>query len=191
MSRRPARPRFIVSLAIVLAGICLYLLESEQNNTAEYVGSDVLKPSHFISNARFVYYNKEGEIKLDVEAMRAKYYEAPEEVIEIEAPTIHYLPSQNLKMDLRAKFGRYLPATESLILKDAVELSREDKTFGEVQILTETLYLDAEKRFISTDQLVTIKQNKSQLTSYGLEASLNDKKLQLVDRVRGYYETTP
>lgn len=123
--------------------------------------------------------------------MRAKYYEAPEEVIEIEAPTIHYLPSQNLKMDLRAKFGRYLPATESLILKDAVELSRADKTFGEVQILTETLYLDAEKRFISTDQLVTIKQNNSQLTSYGLEASLNDKKLQLVDRVRGYYETTP
>jgi LPS export ABC transporter protein LptC len=94
-------------------------------------------------------------------------------------------------MDLRAKFGRYLPATESLILKDAVELSRADKTFGEVQILTETLYLDAEKRFISTDQLVTIKQNNSQLTSYGLEASLNDKKLQLVDRVRGYYETTP
>ncbi len=191
MSRRPARPRFIVSLAIVLAGICLYLLESEQNNTAEYVGSDVLKPSHFISNARFVYYNKKGEIKLDVEAMRAKYYEAPEEVIEIEAPTIHYLPSQNHKMDLRAKFGRYLPATESLILKDAVELSRADKTFGEVQILTETLYLDAEKRFISTDQLVTIKQNDSQLTSHGLEASLNDKKLQLVDRVRGYYETTP
>jgi LPS export ABC transporter protein LptC len=72
-----------------------------------------------------------------------------------------------------------------------VELSRADKTFGEVQILTETLYLDAEKRFISTDQLVTIKQNNSQLTSYGLEASLNDKKLQLVDRVRGYYETTP
>ncbi len=191
MPRRPARPRFIVSLAIALAGICLYLLESEQNNTAEYVGSDVLKPSHFIRDARFVYYNKEGEIKLDVEAMKAKYYEAPEEVIEIEAPTIHYLPSQNLKMDLRAKFGRYLPATESLILKDAVELSRADKTFGEVQILTETLYLDAEKRFISTDQLVTIKQNNSQLTSYGLEASLNDKKLQLVDRVRGYYETTP
>ena len=74
MSRRPrpARSRFIVSLAIVLAGICLYLLESEQNNTAEYVGSDVLKPSHFINNARFVYYNKEGEVKLDVEAMGAK-----------------------------------------------------------------------------------------------------------------------
>lgn len=188
MARRyRPRSRFLLPLLIAVVGLVLYYTDDINQSTLLIKKAGENQPTAFAEGTHLVEYGDDGSPKLDVRSVRSIYFDDAQLVL-TELPEIHFTNEQGDSAVLKAKQGEYRPSQQTLELIDDVELQRQDATGTTLTLNTENLLVDLDKNFISSSQEVTIEQNRHKLSSLGIKASLNDKKLVLPARVRGVYD---
>ena len=145
------------------------------------------KPNAFAEGTELKEFNEDGELQLLIKTQRSYYYEN-ENLIETERPLIDYINETGEQFTLNARDGQYQTDTGLLTLQNKVLMSRRGETNDLITFETEDLRIDTVNDFISTPGKVKITQNHNNLTSLGLKASLNDRKIELPQRVRGTYD---
>jgi lipopolysaccharide export system protein LptC len=187
MARYRPRSRFVVPLIISLFGLTMFYTSNIEQSVALRENNNQDRATAFIEGAVLTEYSETGEVKLRVEAARAFYFES-KNLIKAESPHIDYLNETGQKIQLTAESGSYSTISELLTLQNKVEFERFDPENGNLVMLTEDLEVDAANDFISTTHDVTIRQNNHTLSSLGIQASLNDKRIELPAKVRGTYD---
>ncbi len=187
MARYRPRPRFIIPLIISLFGLAMFYTSSLEQTVALQAEKNQDKPTAFIEGAVLTEYSETGDVQLRIEAVKAFYFES-KNLIKADAPKIDYLNNEGQTILMTSESGTYSTDTELLTLQNKVELQRLDPENGDLVMLTEDLNIDAANDFISTKHDVTIRQNNHTLSSLGIQASLNDKRIELPAKVRGTYD---
>ena len=176
---------------ILIVSLCLYWAmniaqDAQKKQTADTISSDqTVKPSAFLINSTFFLYNTKGQSS-EIHAKKA-YFFSNSEFIKIDQPSFLSTANTEIKYTLSANSGDYHPTAETLLLTgnvSAQQITREKLIWT---IETEQLLLNYKTGQMSTDEKVIITQGKHSLTAKGLEASMNDKKLNLLSNVRGKY----
>lgn len=147
--------------------------------------NEAVKPSAFLLDSTFFLYNSRGQAS-EVHAQKA-YFFSNTEFIKIDHPSFSSASNTETSYTLDATAGDYHPTNESLLLKGNV---KAQQIIGEKLIWTietEELLLNYKNGHMTTDKKVTITQGKHSLTAEGIDASMNDKKLNLLSKVRGKY----
>lgn len=144
-----------------------------------------IKPSAFLLNSTFFLYNSRGQAS-EIHAKKA-YFFSNSEFIKIDQPSFSSTNDTETRYTLNAKAGDYHPTNETLLLSGNVKAQQitQDKLIWTLE--SEQLLLNYKSGRISTDKEVIISQGMHLLTAEGIEASMNDKKLNLLSKVRGKY----
>lgn len=186
---------------IILLAIASYHLLHENNHssssTFKTAKNKKEKPSAFIRNGEFKIYDKNGNAT-NLSSKKARYFSNPKRIL-IDAPSMSFDTDDKQTITLNAKEGIFHPEEEKLFLKGEVVIQRfapinnaqipSNKT---EQLETWTLKSDEfelnnKTHFISTDQAVTIIKGKSSIHAVGLNAWIDEKKIELVSEVQGHY----
>ncbi|KZY59171.1 hypothetical protein A3742_24720 [Oleiphilus sp. HI0071] len=186
MARLKPRSRFVIPLIVAVFGVSIYYANQLEQKTSLIQEDTTRKPSAFAEGTELKEFNEEGELQLLIKTQRSYYYES-ENLIETERPLIDYVNETGEQFRLDAKDGQYRTDTGMLTLQNEVLMSRVGETNDLITFETEDLRIDTVNDFISTPGKVKITQNHNTLTSSGLKASLNDRKIELPQRVRGTY----
>ena len=187
MARLKPRSRFVIPLIVTVFGVSLYYANQFEQTTPLIPKNTLRKPDAFAQGAVLKEYNSFGERTLTIRTETA-YYFKQEDVIETTSPLIDYINESGEQFVLNAKSGVYKTDSGLLHLEEHVLMSRQDPKNTLVTFETDALQIDTFNDFISTSDEVKITQNRNVLTSQGLKASLNDKKIELPQRVRGVYD---
>lgn len=187
MARFKPRSRFVIPLIVTIFGVSVYYANQLEQKTSLINADTTRKPNAFAEGTELKEFNEKGELQLFIKTERSYYYEK-ENLIETERPLIDYINEAGEQFTLNAQDGQYQTDTGLLTLQDKVLMSRRDQTSDLITFETEDLRIDTVNDFISTPGEVKITQNHNTLTSLGLRASLNDRKIELPHRVRGTYD---
>lgn len=196
---------------IMLLAIASYQLLHESNhaNLSAHKTNEnkAEKPSAFIQNAEFTIYDKNGHAT-QLSSKNAHYYSNPKRIL-IDSPSISFNTSDNQAITLNANTGIFHPEQEKLFLKGNVIIERTpppaslaNESPVKISILTPNNYaeqfetwtlesdefeLNNQTHFISTDQAVTMTKGKSSIQAIGLNAWIDEKRIELLSEVRGRY----
>gem|GEM_PF-2768236 len=196
------------ALLIILLAIASYYFLHENNHTSlttlKTKTNKEEKPSAFISNGEFKIYDKDGNAT-NLSSKKARYFSNPKRIL-IDFPSISFDTNDNQTITLNAKEGIFHPEEEKLFLKGDVIIQRlppstnEDSPTGSSQTLNnsteqfETWTLESDEfelnnqtHFISTDQAVTMTKGKSSIQAVGLNAWIDERKIELLSEVQGRY----
>ncbi len=189
MARFKPRSRFVIPLIVTVFGVSIFYANQLEQKTSLIKEDTTRKPNAFAEGAELKEFNEKGELQLIIKTQRSYYYEN-ENLIETEQPLIDYTNETGEQFTLNAQDGQYQTDTRLLTLQNKVIMSRAGKTYDLITFETKDLRIDTVNDFISTPGKVKISQNDNTLTSLGLKASLNDRKIELSQRVRGIYDAT-
>ncbi len=177
----------LLGIFVLVSGIYLF---SQPDDSKEDLGFDDLgteeRPAAYVEGARFVFFEKDGHADFDLHSSKALYYEKSARII-VSEPRLLLDRGQQETIHLSARSGHYDTQAQTLELSGEVILKRELPGASAMTLETEILKLDKLSRFISTDQVVTIRQGGHELEAKGLQANLDSKKIELLSRVRGHY----
>lgn len=187
MARFRPRSRFVIPLIIVVFGVSIYYTNQIEQKTSLIKEDTTRKPNAFAKGTTLKEFNEDGELQLLIKTQRSYYYEN-ESLIETERPLIDYINETGEQFTLNAQDGQYRTDTGLLTLQNKVLMSRSSQPEDLITFETEDLRIDTANDFISTPGKVKITQNHNTLTSLGLKASLNDRKIELPQRVRGTFD---
>lgn len=187
MARLKPRSRFYIPLLITVLGVSIYYTRDIEQSTSTVSSSEARKPNAFATGTKLKEFNETGELQLEIETA-SSYYFRREQLIETTAPRIRYKNENDEFLNLDAVKGSYLTDQGILELNNEVTLSRVDDSGRALKIEAEDLQIDTQNDFISTSRKVKITQDQHALISEGLKASLNDRKIELPQRVRGIYD---
>ena len=187
MARLKPRSRFVIPLLITLGGVSIYYASHFEQATPIIKESAVRKPNAFAENAELREFNEQGELQLTIKTQISYYYKE-ENLIETDQPSIDFINETGEQFILNAKTGQYNTDNGLLSLQEQVFMSRQDGQSDLITFETEDLQIDTLNDFISTPGEVKITQNDNILTSLGVKASLNGRKIELSQRVRGTYD---
>lgn len=182
---------------ILIVSLCLYWAmniaqDTQKNQTSDAItDNQAIKPSAFLLDSTFFLYNSRGQAS-EIHAKKA-YFFSNSEFIKIDQPSFSSATSfssttnSETRYTLNAIAGDYHPTNESLLLSGNVKAQQITREKLIWTIETEELLLNYKSGLMATDKKVTISQGKHSLTAEGIEASMNDKKLNLLSKVRGKY----
>jgi len=186
---------------IILLAIASYQLLHENNHssstTLKTKKNQEEKPSAFISNGEFKIYDKEGNAT-NFSSKKARYFSNPKRIL-IDYPSISFDTNDNQTITLNAKEGIFHPEEEKLSLKGEVIIQRlppietahsSNSKTEELETWTlksDEFELNNQTHFISTDQAVTMTKGKSSIRAIGLNAWIDEKKIELLSEVQGHY----
>ncbi len=187
MARLKPRSRFVIPLIVTVFGVSIYYANHFEQKTSLIPKNTLRKPDAFAQGAELKEYNELGQLTLTIRTETA-YYFKQEDLIETTQPLIDYINETGERFVLNAAGGTYKTDSGLLQLEERVSMSRQGRENEVITFETDALQIDTLNDFISTSDKVKITQNRNVLTSQGLKASLNDKKIELPQRVRGVYD---
>jgi len=148
----------------------------------------VEEASNFIQNGRFIIYDENG-YSTTLTSTNAEFF-PNSDYVSIQSPSIVLINAAGDKIELSSNRGHYNPKSEKLILNGDVIIFQSSPPEDAWSAKGEEFTLDNKRRFISTDQAVTIKKGMHFLNATGLNAWLDEKKIDLLSKVRGQYVFT-
>lgn len=140
----------------------------------------------FITKGQYTVFNEEGELSSIMKSDEAKHYPVRNNALLIN-PNLLVYREDNPPWRLTADKGEYSMGDENLTLTQNVVITRNEASENPWTLKTESLTLLNKTRFITTQQPVTISDNFSTLDGTGMNAWVDDKKIELTSNVRGNY----
>jgi lipopolysaccharide export system protein LptC len=196
------------TLLIILLAIASYqLLHVSDHKSATPTPNtkhQTSRPSAAINNGTFIIYDKNGR-PTHFTSKKALYFSNPKRIL-IDTPFISFTTNTNQEITLNAREGTFHPDEEKLFLKGGVIIKQHPsstnqntthsstappsvtpKEFGLWTLESEEFELNNQSYFISTDQAVTMTDGKSSIRAIGLNAWIDEKKIELLSEVQGRY----
>ena len=178
----------ILIVAFFLTTIAIFVFnqsDSTPNSEDRTKPGEGVKPSAFIKNGRFTLYDETGYATTLTSSDAVFYPES--DYIEIQSPQITLTSAEGDEIYLKALTGRYHPKAEKLTLNNGVRIEQVSPPDKAWSLTGEKFTLDSKTRFISTSHAVTIKKGSHTMSAIGLQAWLDNKKINLLSKVRGQY----
>jgi len=181
--RRSSLPLFIILIAISL--LYFYYKDQEDILFNDTVASSQNTPSAYIQNGHFVIYNTDG-FATELNSKEAVFYENSD-LVKIKRPIIHLALPSKQKVIITSDSGLLYPQVENIVLEGNVEVVQDKPSNSDWSLKGKDFNFDNNRHFISTEQAVTITSSNASMTSIGLRAWLDNKKIELLSKVRGEY----
>jgi len=178
--------QLLLLLLLTVISVTAFQNTSSLQEPISNTTSTVEQPVAFARNANYISYKNQGEPSMKVSSKESLYYATSGRVL-IDAPVIDLETSDKRIVQLRAKSGIYMTEDEALTLIGEVRLQQKNAGNDPLTLTTERLEFNAATRFISTDQVVKIVKGNNQVNAVGLNASIDDKNIHLLSKVRGRY----
>ena len=175
----------VIALLGIACAIVIFSRDTELPAAKNNIEQAPDKPEAFIEGARFKLYDKNG-FSTTLNSHKALFYKEADDV-EIESPELRLTKPNGDIIELSAQTGKLQPKNEVLTLSGQVEINQifpPDKTWS---IRGSEFLIDNKQSFISSDQAVTIRKDQNTIHALGLEAWLDERRIELVGKVRGQY----
>ena len=203
---KPLGQAFLIAILAIASFYLLHETDHSDDKPSRPIVKQDEKPSAFISNGEFTIYDKNGRAT-NLVSKKARYYTNPKRII-IDSPSISFKTDTNQTITLNAQKGTFHPDEETLFLKGEVIIeqiptaSQETLTISPLQsnqtihhtaepetwtLKSDEFKLNNQSHFISTDQAVTMTKGKSSIRAIGLNAWIDEKKIELLSEVQGHY----
>lgn len=178
--------KYAILLISILAAVLIIWQNSDREiEQTESITSDE-EPNFFIVKGKYTVFDANGEISSVMQSDEAKHYPNRNSAI-LKKPDLLVYREDTPPWRLTADNGEYDMTKESLILSQNVVITKEDELAAPWTLKTESLTYLNNSRFITTKQPVTISDNISVLDGIGMNAWVDDKKIELTSNVRGNY----
>jgi len=180
----------ILIIAFLLTTVAIFVFDESEPDHPATTNSTQTKeqPSNFIQNGRFIIYDENG-YSTTLTSTNAEFF-PNSDYVRIQSPAIDVINASGDRIKLTANSGHYNPISEKLILRGNVSIFQSSPPEDAWSAKGEEFTLDNKRRFISTDQAVTIKKGMHYMNATGLNAWLDEKTIDLLSNVRGQYVFT-
>lgn len=183
--------RQLIRLSLIgIASLLLILAINVADNTSSNEPSAMssynkdLKPSAYLHDSTFNIFDSTGK-RSTLHAKKAYFY-ASKDAITIESPSFSTNSKSN-DLLLTADTGFYHPSEQLLLLEGNVVAKQVSLGDNAWNLYSNTLRLDNQLGLMSTTDKITFTNAVHTFSSTGFEASLTDKEIKLLSRVRGKY----
>lgn len=158
--------------------------ESELTPTANITSDE--EADFFIVKGQYTVFDESGELSSIMKSDEAKHYPVRNNAV-LNKPNVLLYREDNPPWRLTADIGEYDMNNENLTFTQNVVITRNEELERPWTLKTESLTLLNKTRFITTQQPVTISDSVSILEGTGMNAWVDDKKIELTSNVRGNY----
>ena len=178
--------KFILFVASVLAAV-LIIWQNENKDIAAYNNNtEQDEPDFFIVNGKYTLFNEKGNISSVIKSENAKHY-PQKNVATLIKPDLLIYREDNTPWRVTANSGEYDLDQETIELEENVVIIRDEHLATPWKLTTESLTILNKSRYVTTKQAVTISDSVSIMKGIGMNAWLDDKKIELTSNVRGNY----
>lgn len=175
----------IVILSIVAAG-SWYLASTLEDSAQPVDGREVAKRGFYLRDARILGTGGDGALVYEIEADYAE--QGNNDEIAFERVNVRYSPASDVPWVLSADNAVISGNLQKLTLSGHVLAVSERGFSGKTtEIRTEWLELEPENFVAYTDRRVQIRIGERSLTATGMEASLQENRLELKSNVSGKF----
>lgn len=144
------------------------------------------EPDFFIVNGKYTLFNEKGDISSIIKSEKAKHY--PErDIVLLTEPNLLVYREDSTHWRIKAKSGEYDLAQEKIELENNVVIIKDEHLPTPWKLTTESLTIINESRFATTKQAVTISDGMSVMKAIGMNAWIDNNKIELTSNVRGNY----
>lgn len=176
------------SLLIISILATVLIVWQNSDNKIVPIASNTEKeePDFFIVNGKYTVFDADGDVSSIMKSREAKHY-PDQNIALLERPNLLVFREDNTTLRLTADNGKYKMTEENLELINNVTMIRDEQLKAPWTLKTESLTVLNKSRFITTKQPVTISDNVSILEGEGMNAWVDDKKIEITSNVRGNY----
>ncbi|MBT8085256.1 MAG: LPS export ABC transporter periplasmic protein LptC [Woeseia sp.] len=191
MSRKAADPvsaRNLFGIILLLAGAMgsWYLASSLDQGSELADAGNVAQQGFYLRDARILGTGENGNLLYEIEADYAE--QQNEEQIAFDGVKVRYTTASEIPWSLSADRAVISGNQDKLTLSGHVLATSEQGFEGDVtEISTDWLALEPEKYIAYTDRRVRIRIGDRSISATGMEASLQDNRLQLKSNVSGKF----
>lgn len=180
----------IKKYAILIVSIFATIIIIWQNNENEIAPTESIvsedEADFFIVSGQYTVFDEDGELSSIMKSDEAKHYPNRNKAL-LKNPNLLIYREDNPPWRLTAINGEYDMNDENLTFTQNVVITRNEELETPWTLKTESLTLLNKTRFITTKQPVTISDSFSILQGTGMNAWIDDKKIELTSNVRGNY----
>ncbi len=178
--------RYLLLAVSVLAAIAIIWQNDKRISSLPTNGVSEGEPDFFIVKGKYTLFNDRGTISSIMQSQEAKHY-PDRNVALLTQPDLLLYREDNTPWRITAENGEYDLSLEKVELSNNVLLVRDERLATPWTLRTESLTLHNKSRFITTKQPVTISDSVSIMEGIGMNAWIDDKKIELTSNVRGNY----
>ncbi|UZE95203.1 LPS export ABC transporter periplasmic protein LptC [Alkalimarinus alittae] len=178
--------KYAILIVSIFATI-LIIWQNSDNETppsANIIADD--EADFFIVKGQYTSFDEDGNLSSTMKSDEAKHYPKQNNAI-LTKPNLLVYREDSPPWRLTADMGQYDMNDENLTLNQNVVIIRNETLETPWTLKTESLTLLNKSRFITTKQPVTISDKTSILEGVGMNAWIDEKKVELTSNVRGYY----
>jgi len=180
----------IKKYAILIVSVFATIIIIWQNNENDITPTESIvsedEADFFIVKGQYTVFDEEGELSSIMKSDEAKHYPIHNNAL-LKNPNLLIYRKDSPPWRLTADNGEYDMNDENLTFTQNVVITRNEELETPWTLKTESLTLLNKTRFITTKQPVTISDSYSILEGTGMNAWVDDKKIELTSNVRGYY----
>ena len=178
-------------LAAAGAGALAFALMQFWESAATPLQSDTAKQAddridYYLKQPHTTQYNKEGSLQYTLSADQLEHFEISDRG-DLQQPRFTTHRNQQIEWRGHSQQGIVEKGGDKVTLNNQVELKRTTPT--EATITTESVTLFPQREQAKTALDVTLIEPGSRTTGTGMRADFKSGRIQLLDNVRGHYET--
>ncbi len=180
-----------VLLFIAIGTVLIFIWFSEEPLP---IDTDTLsqgeEPDAFMQKGVFREYDEQGNLSILFTSKQGIHFPDSEETI-FGAPKVTIYQNNEASWEVDANRGQYYQDEKKLILQGSVRVQHPRESASVASLSSDQLTLFTETRFITTDQPVRIVDSNNEIAATGMNAWLNEKRIELQSRVKGTYHPIP
>jgi lipopolysaccharide export system protein LptC len=177
---------FLITIICIVIGASLYSENESEQNKPSTTDRQENKASIYAENAKYTFYDENG-FSSHLISKETLFYPKSDK-IQIVEPYATFSNEEGEMIELKSNKGNFDQARNILVLQGEVLIHQDQPADKAWSISGSEFVIDKEQGFISSDQEVTIKQDRSVMTAIGLKGNLHEKRIDLLSNVRGQYE---
>jgi lipopolysaccharide export system protein LptC len=151
-------------------------------------------PYAFMTDIETLEYDNEGKLRYRMITLAAKHYQTdlnkagPKDYTLIEEPQLaFYSENDSAPWHLSAMEGRSDNNGERITLRTNVLAEQQSTSQGLIQATTSKLSIKIAEQYAETDKAVKMRAQQGEIETVGMQAFLNEDRIELLSQVRGTY----
>lgn len=174
-------------IALVILVTIAMLWRSEDSTTVISAESETAQEADsFALNTELKSFNSLGELAFQLSGAEAKLF-LPQNQVVFSLPVSSLQSPNGDQWHLQADQAIYHMSSEQAEFSGNVRLEHTSKNLQKTVLTTDSISLDNKQRFIHTQSAVRITQERNTLTTNGMKIWMDEKRMQLLSKVRAQY----
>ncbi len=187
--QRRRRPRELITIALLIATVSVtwWWLESAQKEKRAPAPAAIQQPDAFFDNFTLTTMSQTGQPSHRLTGERMNHFPATN-TAELIAPRLLIFEADDAPWDVTARTAVVQLDKDTVWLLGDVRAERKPPDGPPLVIETSDLFVEPNRNYTETSQVVTVRHAQGVTTGLGLQGWLDEKRFTLLAQVRGQYE---